>query len=102
MTYDEKAGPEKGVLPNTLLHQVYFGNNKQFYETAAPRKSLFINTATNEGAKAYYGTDSIPDDEKDIQDPTKARVHLAFIRLDTYFYKSSHNQYQLPSINIYR
>ena len=97
MTYDEKAGPEKGVLPNTLLHQVYFGNNKQFYETAAPRKSLFINTATNEGAKAYYGTDSIPDDEKDIQDPTKARVHLAFIRLDTYFYKSSHNQYQLPN-----
>ena len=97
MTYDEKAGPEKGVSPNTLLKQVYFGTAKQFYETAAPRKSLFIDTSTKVGAKAYYGDDEIPEEEQDKDDPTKARVHLAFIRLDTYFYKSTYGQYQLPN-----
>ena len=97
MTYDEKAGPEKGVSPNTLLKQVYFGTAKQFYETAAPRKSLFIDTSTNVGASAYYGSDPIPEEEQDKDDPTKARVHLAFIRLDTYFYKSTYGQYQLPN-----
>ena len=104
MTYDEKAGPEKGVSPNTLLYQVYFGNNAQFYETAAPRKSLFIDTSTEFGAKAYYDgknedpdTPDIPVKEQDIENPKKARVHLGFIRLDTYFYKSTYNQYQLPN-----
>ena len=99
MIYDEKAGPEKGITTNTLLKQVYFGNSKQFYETAAPRQSLFIDTSTIEGAKAYYDdvNKDIPEDEKDISNPQKARVHLGFIRLDTYFFKSDFNQYQLPN-----
>ena len=97
VTYDENAGPAKGVSFNTLLKQVHFSDAKQFYETAAPRKSLFINTAKVEGAKAYYGEDPIPDDEKDPDDANKAKVHLGFIRLDTYFYTSSFNQYQLPN-----
>ena len=94
---DEKAGALKGISPHTLLREMHFNDSEKFYETAAPRKSLFINTATVEGAKAYYGDDPIPDDEKDADNPNITKVHLAFIRVDTYFYTSIFNQYQLPS-----
>ena len=97
ITLDEKAGATRGISPNTLLRQLYFTDAEKFYETAAPRLSLFINTATEKGAKAYYGEDPIPDDEKDLDNANVARVHLAFIRVDTYFYTSIFDQYQLPS-----
>jgi hypothetical protein len=95
---DEKAGPDKGITPNTLLKQLYFVDSELFYETAAPRTSLFIDTASEIGAQTYYyDGDSIPDDEVDIANSNKARVHLGFIRVDTYFYNSVFNQYQLPN-----
>ena len=97
VTLDENAGALKGISPNTLLRQLYFVDSEKFYETAAPRKSLFINRATVEGAKAYYGTDPIPEIEQDIENSNIARVQKAFIRVDTYFYTSMFNQYQLPS-----
>ena len=97
ITLDEKAGATRGISPNTLLRQLYFTDAEKFYETAAPRLSLFVNTATEVGAKAYYGEDPIPDDEVDKDNDKVARVHLAFIRVDTYFYTSIFNQYQLPS-----
>ena len=97
ITLDEKAGATRGISPNTFLRQLYFTDAEKFYETAAPRKSLFINTATEEGAKAYYGNDPIPENETDADNKNVAKVHLAFIRVDTYFYTSMFNQYQLPS-----
>ena len=98
VTFDEKAGPDKGITPNTLLKQLYFVDSELFYETAAPRTSLFIDTATEIGAQTYYYEgDSIPDDEVDIANNNKARVHLGFIRVDTYFYNSIFHQYQLPN-----
>ena len=97
VTLDEGAGALKGISPNTLLRQLYFVDSEKFYETAAPRKSLFINRATVVGSKAYYGNDAIPTNEKDLDNPAIARVQKAFIRVDTYFYTSIFNQYQLPS-----
>ena len=97
VTLDEGAGALKGISPFTLLRQLYFVDSEKFYETAAPRKSLFVNRATEVGAKAYYGTDQIPEGERDIANNKTARVQKAFIRVDTYFYTSIFNQYQLPS-----
>ena len=97
ITLDEGAGALKGISPLTLLRQLYFVDSEKFYETAAPRKSLFVNRATEVGAKAYYGNDEIPDNEKDADNPNIARVQKAFIRVDTYFYTSIFDQYQIPS-----
>ena len=94
-TIDEYADRTKASA-NSLLKQVYYGDNEMFYETAAARTSLFINTAKEEGAKALYG-DNIPEEIKDPHNNKKAKVHYAFIRLDTYFYPSDHGLYQLPS-----
>jgi hypothetical protein len=46
MTYDEKAGPEKGVLPNTLLHQVYFGISEIInnFMKLPPQENLYLLT----------------------------------------------------------
>ena len=93
---DESAGAEKGISPNTLLRQIYFGDSEKFYETAAPRKSLFIDPTTTAGATAYYGG-NIPEDEKDKENENVGRARLGFIRVDTFFYGSSFNQYQLPN-----
>ena len=95
---DEKKGPTKGISKNTLLRQLYFVDAERFYETAAPRLSLFVDQSTEKGTQCYYGDPSnIPDNEKDLENPNVGRVHLAFIRLDTYFYPSIFNQYQLPN-----
>ena len=94
---DDYAGTNKGISANTLLRQIYFGDNERFYETAAPRISLFVDTAEEEGAKALYGN-NIPEELKD-GDPdraNRAKAQYCFIRLDTYFYKSLFDQYQLP------
>ena len=97
VTLDENAGTAKGISQNTLLKQVYFGDSEKFYETAAPRKTVFIDTTTEKGAEAYYGnTNNIPEDEKDKGNPNIARAHLGFVRIDTFFYSSKFNQYQLP------
>ena len=95
---DEKAGATRGISKNTLLRQLYFVDAEKFYETAAPRLSLFINPATEVGAEAYYGRnfDEIPEDDRNPDDPHRAKVHLAFIRVDTFFYSSIFNQYQIP------
>ena len=95
---DEKAGATRGISKNTLLRQLYFVDAEKFYETAAPRLSLFINPATEVGAEAYYGGnfDEIPEDDRNPDDPHRAKVHLAFIRVDTFFYSSIFNQYQIP------
>ena len=99
ITLDEKMGSSKGISPNTLLRQLYFVDAERFYETAHSRQSLFVNTATEEGAKAYYGEkiNEIPDDERDGDNDKLGRVQCAFIRVDTYFYTSMFDQYQLPS-----
>ena len=94
---DEKMGSSKGISPYTLLRQLYFVDAERFYETAHSRQSLFVNTATEEGAKAYYGNDVIPENERDGDNEKIAKVQCAFIRVDTYFYTSIFNQYQLPS-----
>ena len=96
ITLDEQQGPSKGISPYTLLRQLYFVDAERFYETAAPRQTLFINPATEIGAREYFKGGDIPVEEQDIEDPTKGRVHLAFIRVDTFFYTSIFNQYQLP------
>ena len=96
ITLDEQQGPSKGISPYTLLRQLYFVDAERFYETAAPRQTLFINPATEIGALEYFKGGDIPLEEQDIEDPTKGRVHLAFIRVDTFFYTSIFNQYQLP------
>ena len=96
ITLDEQQGPSKGISPYTLLRQLYFVDAERFYETAAPRQTLFINPATEIGAREYFKGGDIPLEEQDIEDPTKGRVHLAFIRVDTFFYTSIFNQYQLP------
>ena len=95
---DEKAGATRGISKNTLLRQLYFVDAEKFYETAAPRLSLFINPATEVGAEAYYGGnfDEIPEDDRNPDDSHRAKVHLAFIRVDTFFYSSIFNQYQIP------
>ena len=95
-TIDEYADKTKASA-NSLLKQVYYADNEMFYETAAPRVSLFINPITEEAAKALYGDDPIPDDKKDPHNDKRCKVHYAFIRLDTYFYPSDHGQYQLPN-----
>ena len=92
---DETADQTKAQSANTLLKQIYFADNEKFYETAAARTSLFINTATEAGAKAMFG-DTIPEEYKDPYHPNRAKVQYAFIRVDTYFYNSIHEQYQLP------
>ena len=96
ITLDEQQGPSKGISPYTLLRQLNFVDAERFYETAAPRQTLFINPATEIGAREYFKGGDIPLEEQDIEDPTKGRVHLAFIRVDTFFYTSIFNQYQLP------
>ena len=93
---DNYAKKTKATSANSLLKQVYFGDNEQFYETAEARTSLFINTATKEGASEMYGND-IPDDFKDPHNETRAKTQYAFVRVDTYFYSSEHEQYQLPN-----
>ena len=94
---DDYAGTNKGISALTLLRQIYFGDNERFYETASPRISLFVDTAQEEGAKALYGND-IPDELKDPDPdrPNRAKAQYCFIRLDTYFYSSLFDQYQLP------
>ena len=92
---DDYAGETKASNAS-LLKQVYFADNEQFYETAETRTSLFINTAMEEGAKAMYGN-SIPDDIKDPNKENRAKTQYAFVRVDTYFYPSEHEQYQLPN-----
>ena len=93
---DNYAKKTKATSANSLLKQVYFGDNEQFYETAEARTSLFINTATKEGAFEMYGN-NIPDDLKDPHNETRAKTQYAFVRVDTYFYSSEHEQYQLPN-----
>ena len=86
---DDYAGTNKGISENTLLRQIYFGDNERFYETAAPRISLFVDTSKEEGAKALYDNE-IPDELKD-PDPdraNRAKAQYCFIRVDTYFYNS--------------
>ena len=92
---DDYAGSNKGISPTTLLKQLYFGDNERFYETAAPRVSLFVDTAQEEGAKALFGNE-IPEEFKDPHNTNKAKQQYCFIRLDTYFYSSLFDQYQLP------
>ena len=92
---DDYAGSNKGISPTTLLKQLYFGDNERFYETAAPRVSLFVDTAQEEGAKALFGNE-IPEEFKDPHNTNKAKQQYCFIRLDTYFYNSLFDQYQLP------
>ena len=94
---DENAGADKGITPNSLLKQIYYADSESFYETAAPRTSLFIDTATEVGAQAYYEGDSIPNEEIDKDNNNVAKVHLGFIRVDTFFYNSIFNQYQYPN-----
>ena len=94
MEPDDYAGFDS-TNANSLLKQIYFGDNEKFYETAKARTSLFINTATEEGAKALYGN-NIPEDLKDPYNEKRTKVQYAFIRVDTYFYNSIHDQYQLP------
>ena len=94
---DDYAGTNKGISENTLLRQIYFGDNERFYETAAPRISLFVDTSKEEGAKALYDNE-IPEELKD-PDPdraNRAKAQYCFIRVDTYFYNSLFDQYQLP------
>ena len=95
MKPDEYAGFDS-TNANSLLKQIYFADNEKFYETAKARTSLFINSATEEGAKALYG-DNIPEDLKDPYNDKRTKVQYAFIRVDTYFYNSIHDQYQLPN-----
>ena len=95
ITLDETADQTKATSANTLLKQIYFADNEKFYETAAARTSLFINTATEAGARAMFG-DNIPEEYKDPHHTNRAKVQYAFIRVDTYFYNSIHEQYQLP------
>ena len=92
---DDYAGLTKATNANSLLKQIYFADNEKFYETASPRISLFINTATKEGAEAMFGN-NIPADLVDPHDSTKTKTQYAFIRVDTYFYNSIFGQYQLP------
>ena len=92
---DDYAGKDKVTNANYLLKQIYFADNEKFYETATARTSLFINTATELGAQANYGN-NIPDDLKDPYNTNRTKVQYAFIRVDTYFYNSIHEQYQLP------
>ena len=94
-TADDYADLTIATNANSLLKEIYFADNEKFYETASPRISLFINTATKEGAKAMFGN-SIPSGLVDPHDPTKTKAQYAFIRVDTYFYNSIFNQYQLP------
>ena len=101
LTNDSKNGTDDyaGIYsknPNLLLKQIYFADSEKFYETATGRSSLFINTATEEGAKALYGND-IPEDVKDPYHPNRAKVQYGFARVDTYFYNSIHGQYQYPN-----
>ena len=70
-------------------------DNEKFYETAAPRVSLFVNTATEKGAKALFG-DTIPTELKDLHNGQRTKVQYAFVRVHTYFYNSEIGQYQLP------
>ena len=93
---DENAGQVKAGNANSLLKQIYFSDNEKFYETATARNSLFINTATEKGAKALYGS-NIPEELQDPENNKKTKVQYAFIRVDTYFYNSIHEQYQLPN-----
>ena len=94
---DDYAGLDKATNANSLLKQIYFGDNEKFYETASARTSLFINTAAEEGAKALFGDESnIPEGLKDPYNSKRTKVQYAFIRVDTYFYNSMFGQYQLP------
>ena len=94
---DENAGSDKSA--NSLLKQIYFGDNEKFYETATSRTSLFVDTATEEGAKALYGerNEEIPSELKDPYYPKRTKTQYSFIRLDTFFYPSSHGLYQYPN-----
>ena len=94
---DEYVDSRKASNVNNLLKQVYFGDNEYFYETAAARTSLFINTATKEGADAAYEGTGIPEDLKDPNHPDRTKVQYCFIRVDTFFYNSEHEMYQLPN-----
>ena len=96
-TIDEYADSTKASNVNNLLKQVYFGDNEYFYETAAARNLLFINTATQKGAETAYEGRTIPNDLKDHNHPERTKVQYAFIRVDTFFYKSDHEMYQLPN-----
>ncbi|MBO5530612.1 MAG: hypothetical protein J5970_04365, partial [Bacilli bacterium] len=92
---DDSAGKDKATNPNSLLKQIYFGDNEKFYETATARTSLFINTATEEGAKAMYN-DNIDNNLIDPYNNKRTKTQYAFIRVDTYFYNSIYGQYQIP------
>ena len=92
---DDYAGTNKATNANSLLKQIYFGDNEKFYETATARTSLFINTATEKGAKTLYG-DEIPTELKDPYNDKRTKTQYAFIRVDTYFYNSEYGQYQIP------
>ena len=94
---DDYADSTKASNINNLLKQVFFGDNEYFYETAAARTSLFINTATEKGASAAYEGRSIPENLKDPNHPERTKVQYGFIRVDTFFYNSDHEMYQLPN-----
>ena len=57
---------------------------------------LFINTATDKGAAAAYNG-NIPADLKDPNHEGRTKVQYGFIRVDTFFYNSEHEMYQLPN-----
>ena len=97
ITLDENAGSDKNA--NSLLKQIYFGDNEKFYETATSRTSLFVDTATEAGARALFGErdEEIPDDLKDPYHPNRTKKQFSFIRVDTYFYPSCHGLYQYPN-----
>ena len=72
MEPDDYAGFDS-TNANSLLKQIYFADNEKFYETAKARTSLFINSATEEGAKALYGN-NIPEDLKDPYNEKRTKV----------------------------
>ena len=105
VTYSNKYNPSdtsidvddsQTTLTNsqTILKEMYFGDADLFYESAQQRKLLFVDTSTTEGANTQYGS-SIPDDIKDPDDETKAKVMLGFARCDIYFLDNIN--YQLPT-----
>ena len=80
--------------PQIVLKQMYFINSDKFYEHATQRLMPFINTATEEGAKAQYGN-NIPPDIADPDHPTQTKRKFAWVRNDIYFFNNE--EYQLPS-----
>ncbi len=79
---------------DTVLQQNYYINSDKFFEHAAQRLMVYVDTSKEKGAATRY-PDGIPESERNPRKPTVAKKELIWTRSDVYFYQAQ--DYQKPA-----